>query len=111
MRRTISQLNVWSITRTSALLNNVPEKIWYANLQQAGYGGKGAKKAKTSGRKLRRKGGRAGLFTFENPGGQRRTAAIPARPFVMLQDEDTTDIQKVFSKWLDERIAATWDKK
>lgn len=109
MKRTISQLNVWTITRTSAVLNNVPGKIWYANIQQAGYGGKGAKKKTVSGRELRQRGvSSRGLFAVKTGAGTRRVAPIPARPFVVLQEEDAKRVHEVFSKWLDERIARTW---
>jgi phage gpG-like protein len=32
-------------------------------------------------------------------------ASIPARPFVLFQPEDEEAIERVFSDWLDERIA------
>lgn len=37
-----------------------------------------------------------------------KTGTMPARPFVMFQDEDGDKIVEVFAKWLDERIAKRW---
>jgi phage gpG-like protein len=108
MRRTISQLNVWNITRTSALLNNVPDKIWYANLHQAGYEGKGAKRKTTSARELRQRGATGRSIFKVGSTSAKRVPPIPARPFVMLQPEDIKDIHKVFDEWLGERIAKRW---
>lgn len=101
MRRTMTQLNVWSISQNSAILKDVPDKIWYAKVHQAGYEGKG-------------KAGRKSLTEIVNAAksgkskGERAISPIPARPFVMLQSRDVEDIQQVFIKWMGERIDRTW---
>lgn len=33
---------------------------------------------------------------------------IPARPFIMLQSKDEQDIERIFEKWLEERIEKAW---
>lgn len=81
LKRTATQLNVWSITKEEAKFNGLPQNVWYGNLHQTG--GKGGKGA----------------------GG-----VIPARPFVMFQDSDGDKITQVFAKWLDERIAKRWSR-
>ena len=76
LMKTVQQLNIWTITSDNATINQLPDKIWYGVVQQAGI---------NQGR-----------------------AQIPARPFLMFQDEDFDKIQDVFDIWLAERIAATW---
>lgn len=71
LKRTIQQLNIWTIDREKAALLDLPNKVWYGKLQQAG----------------------------------RDDQQLPARPFVMIQDEDYDKIERVFQVWLAERIA------
>lgn len=71
LMRTISQLSIWSIDMHKAALLDLPRKIWYGKLQQAG----------------------------------RDDQNLPARPFVMIQDDDYDKIERVFQVWLAERIA------
>lgn len=82
LKRTATTLAVWTLTKESATFGGLPQSVWYGNLHQSG--GKGGK-------------GPKGL--------------IPARPFVMFQDEDGDKIAEVFAKWLDERIAKHWGNK
>lgn len=80
LRRTATTLTVWSIGQDEAKFNGLPGSVWYGNLHQSGgHGGKQAGKG-----------------------------IIPARPFVMYQDEDGDKIVEVFARWLDERIAKRW---
>lgn len=93
LKKTVQQLNIWTITETSASIRTLPQKVWYGYLHQSG-------------------------FTVQMPGGNQvgqRVAGvfisgasfnIPARPFIMIQDEDYDAIERVFSKWLDERLLA-----
>jgi phage gpG-like protein len=82
LKRTATQLNIWTITKDQAKFSGLPANVWYGNLHQTG--GKGGK-------------GPRGI--------------IPARPFIMFQDEDGDKITQVFAKWLDERIAKQWGGK
>ena len=36
LMRTTQQLNIWTLTRTSALIAGLPDKIWYGKIHQAG---------------------------------------------------------------------------
>lgn len=78
LKRTIQQLNIWTIDTQKAAILDLPQKIWYGKLHQGGYKGTGA-----------------ATFTF------------PARPFVLIQDEDYDAIEAVFLKWLQERAIAS----
>lgn len=77
LKRTVQQLNIWTLDSTKAAIVGLPSKIWYGRIHQEGMVGR-----------------------------QRKGAApdIPQRRFVMLQDEDYDGIQEVFEKWLAERI-------
>lgn len=73
LRRTIQQYNIWTVDTQKAALLDLPLKIRYGKIQQAG----------------------------------NDDTNLPARPFVMLQDEDYDDIERVFSLWLALRGAET----
>jgi phage gpG-like protein len=77
LMKTIQQFNIWSINETQAAITNLPEKIWYGKVQQAGLvkGGKSA-----------------------------AAGNIPPRPFVLIQGEDYDAIEKVFENWFIERM-------
>lgn len=81
LKRTIQQFNIWTVDRTKAALLDLPQKIWYGKIHQAGYGSRGS--------------------------GQTKAAGIPARPFVMVQDEDYEAIDRVFDRWFMERMAVS----
>jgi len=84
LRRTMGQFNIWTVDREKAALLDLPDSVWYGKIQQGGYGFKGSARRGTS-------------------------AAVPARPFAVLQSpKDYDDIERVFQKWLDERIERNW---
>jgi phage gpG-like protein len=75
LKRTIQQFNIWSVDTQKAAIVDLPSKVWYGKLQQAG---------------------------------SIKGAALPARPFVLIQDpEDYDGIEEVFGKWLQERAIAS----
>lgn len=114
LRRVMGQLNIWRITRTTAIITDLPGKVWYGAVHQAGYDGG------SMASRIRRHGGDAGAALRSIIDDQKQsmrtgvpiksagTAAIPARPFVMFQDEDEDDVTEIFMEWLSERIARTW---
>jgi phage gpG-like protein len=123
LMKTISQLNVWTITTETATIRALPDKVKYGGIHQEGFGGKGTsrkmgsylKKAKGDAKEAQklldddlimamRSGKKVG-------GGQRGVASIPARPFVMVQDDDYDDIEKIFVDWLEERVRDAGFKK
>jgi phage gpG-like protein len=81
LKAAMGLLTNWSFSTTSATMKDLPQRVWYGKVHQAGYGGRGGK------------------------------GVIPARPFVMFQDEDADKITKIFADWLDERIAMKWGRK
>jgi len=78
LRQGMSYQNLWTITKEEAYIADLPPNIWYGKVHQGGYGGKSG------------------------------AGAIPARPFVLLQDSDEKAIGDVFDRWLLERIEAAW---
>jgi phage gpG-like protein len=92
--KTMQQYNIWTVTEKQAAILSLPDKVWYGQIHQAGYG----MHASTldhfaSPAELKSMGGRGSTF-------------IPARPFAMFQTEDMDRVQDVFSHWLQERIDA-----
>jgi len=98
--KTAQHLNIWTITKSEALIQDLPQEVWYGKVHQQGLlGGKRqiAKVLATTGKSYSelasdmKAKGIAGL--------------IPARPFFVFQPEDRQDVEQVFEQWLDERVA------
>jgi phage gpG-like protein len=110
LQRTIQQLNIWSMSTTNATIKGLPDKIGYGVVHQDGYSSGGSFGAfKSSMQKsdpgismheilsaVQAKGASASVGVAE----------IPARPFVVLQEEDYPKVDRVFADWMDERIIA-----
>lgn len=106
LERTATQTSIWTITNTAASIQHWPESTWYGALHQAGYGGQQAKPVKKASKKL-------GVVTAAElmaGGTERGTGVIPARPFIMYQEEDIPKIHEIFDQWLDKKIAQTWGR-
>jgi phage gpG-like protein len=113
LRRVASQINIWDVSTTTAVIRDLPQRVWYGKIQQSGYDG-GSMKAL-----VKKHGGDLGAADAEHSArleaalaggdaaGGRTAASIPARPFIMFQPEDEDAIAEVFIKWLDERIIAS----
>jgi len=96
LARTIRQFNIWSINQTQAAITDLPQKVWYGKIQQAGYG----QASKGTLKRLQQHGAAGAKGAAK--------VAIPARPFVLIQDPDDYDaIEKVFEEWLIERMVAS----
>lgn len=93
LRRNMGFLSIWTITRDYAVIQDLPQRIWYGKVHQAGNGGSSkALKVVGTGAKSQQQS------VNISEGG------IPARPFVMLTSADERKIESVFRHWLDERI-------
>lgn len=117
LRAGATQQNIWTITPVSAIVNDLPEKVWYGKVHQGGYQGTSmASLLKKHGGDMRasskaldsmlNKALAAGT-TLTGKGG---TASIPARPFLDIQPEDEEKIIGVFELWLGARLEAAWPK-
>jgi len=131
LRKTMGQFNIWTINTKAAIIKGLPASVWYGNLQNSGYEGasmaslikkhgsafkalqeiqdrqRSVLASATLGRTTGKKGP-AGKRTLrvqsvgQALGGG--AASIPARPFIMFQDEDHDAITEIFIEWLGERM-------
>ncbi len=79
LRRTAGTISMWTIDREKAVIDALPQRVWYGAVHQVGTGS-------------------GDIFSDEF------TAGIPARPWAVIQDEDAVEIEDIFLNWIDERI-------
>ena len=120
LRRGVTTISVWTITQTAATIKDLPERIWYGKVHQAGSEGSGGgggkwftayqkKASELLGFGATKKEINDLAYKIFDKRQQRHgpapvsTAEIPARPFAVFQEEDLDDIQEVFADWLEER--------
>lgn len=96
--KTMQQFNIWAVTQNQAAILQLPQKIWYGQIHQAGFGMRASDVTPASGMFL-------SPAELKALGSKGRTY-IPARPFVMFQDRDIDAVQEVFADWLQERVDA-----
>jgi phage gpG-like protein len=114
LEKAATSFNIWKVSTTSAIILRLPERVWYGKLHQAGYGGSGGSKSMKA--RLNQFGGDAkkALDSLLDEqwdamaNGKKMKSAgaapIPARPFILIQDEDEDEIAEVFTQWLEERV-------
>lgn len=85
-----TSLDIWHITDTAASIQSWPARTWYGSIHQAGYGGV------TSSTTSAVAGSGVGAAKVH----------IPARPFIMFQEQDIEDVREVFMIWLTEKAMA-----
>jgi phage gpG-like protein len=109
-----TQFNIWTINPVAASVQRLPADVFYGGIMQAGAEGT-ASSLGAAAETL--SGAGAGLYSSltaaiasqAKGAGIKKTANIPARRFIMFQDEDIPKIEAVFDKWLDGRVAkAGW---
>ena len=113
LRQVMSHVNIWTINNNAAILLDLPQNVWYGKVHQGGYGS-------TMGGRIKKTGSAGAAFnslqkSIANAiktGTTIRTGdfTIPARPFIMIQEEDVPNIQRVFEEWLEERIERHWSR-
>lgn len=128
LKKTVQQLNIWTINETSATIRDLPSKVWYGKIHQAGFAGKGGSSLwKSGGGKVSARtkafGGdakaamqdlndeinvalRNGTKRGRKAAGDRFVAEIPQRQFVLIQEDDFDAVEEIFVEWLQERMAA-----
>jgi phage gpG-like protein len=98
LRRNMGYMSIWHIDAEKAFIADLPPRIWYGKVHQAGATFSSHSKAFKAvhisylGRPLGR------------PDKASSGGVIPARPFVVVQPEDVQAIEEVFERWLEERI-------
>lgn len=113
LARVASQINIWTVTQTTGMILDLPEKAWYGKVQQSGYGGMGALVRKHGGNVAKASAEHTANLLGALKSGTSITGSgggvnIPARPFLVFQDEDIDNIHEVFMKWLAERVQLAW---
>jgi phage gpG-like protein len=105
-----TSFDIWAIGSNSAIIRSLGSDAWYGTIHQAGYGGFGqhVKKAEKAfaGQKASAKDILAKAFELldSTDPTTHATFTIPARPFIMFQEEDENAVRDVFAVWLQEKI-------
>ena len=117
-----SSVGIWSIGKTSATIRSLPRNVWYGYVHQAGQqgnsysGGNWFQKYQNAARKSlgseasKKEVDELAFKIFDkrttvHGAAPRSTPSIPARPFVMFQDEDIDAIELIFVEWLEMKVA------
>jgi phage gpG-like protein len=88
LRRVMGYINTWHIDSEKAMITDLPSRVWYGKVHQAGWGQAEMFRDPVTGRNV-------------NVGD---VGAIPARPFAVVQSEDIDNIERIFDEWLAERM-------
>jgi phage gpG-like protein len=115
LKKNMSYMTMWDINGERAIIKDLPDRVWYGKIHQAGYGSMSSRISSQVSRAAR--GGQrisadeasrraiSDLDKALRSGQRQRSAAtIPARPFVMIHPEDEDDIRQVFDEWFEERM-------
>lgn len=122
LAETASSPDIWSIGKTSAAVRDLPDRVWYGKVHQAGQegvesSGEGwfAKYEKAASKTLGPGASKKAVTALATKIWGRKTAGhasgastgtpeIPARPFIMFQDEDIDAIELIFAEWIEEKV-------
>lgn len=106
-----ASFEIWTITQSFATIQSLPAEVWYGKIHQVGYEGAGGKKSGVSKGKrdktslyAKQRAMLRGEISVERGG----AASIPARPFIMFQEEDVDSIHEIFDEWLAKKIGDAW---
>lgn len=109
LKKGAMQFNNWQIGKATAVMANLPARVWYGNIHQKGYEGKSmAARVVAAGGSKNKALHKAISDAISNGSRIHEAASIPARPFVMLQDEDRDAIAEKFIEWLGDRVRRAW---
>ena len=122
-----SSPGIWSIGSQTAVIRDIPQKVWYGKVHQGGAEGDDAsgsvsagqwfKKYQDAARKV--EGSEATQKEIDDTAyklfdkrlskhglAPQATADIPARPWALFQEEDIDAIQNIFAEWVEEKLEA-----
>jgi len=126
LKRNMGFMTMWDITQDYAIVKQLPDRVWYGAIHQSGYdtttGAQIQSKIKSAAKRgVKLSAGKAAQQVMADLDTKLKTAmasgtsaasssdrahAIPARPFVMFQDEDLDKIDAEFDSWIAMRVAA-----
>lgn len=125
-----SSPSIWSIGKQTAVIRDLPQKIWYGKVHQSGIegtsdgeqSGNWMDKYRSEAKKLAPRANardidklamklsdpifrkKQGLSASSSGGGSNDTATVPARPWAMFQEEDIDNIEIIFALWIEEKV-------
>jgi phage gpG-like protein len=112
LKRVAQQQNIWTVTPESASIRDLPANVWYGKMHQEGFGGMGRrvkaelKRGVSLGEATRRAAEKLDREILSGSGhttSGRGAINLPARPFIVFQEEDMDAVYEVFQRWLEER--------
>lgn len=121
LMKNMGYTTMWTITQDYAIIKDLPQRVWYGKVHQEGVSSmktrlkneiknaaaKGIKMSPGTAAKVVQ--AKIDKEILSGKASKHGRTQIPARPFVMFQDEDYDGIEEVFNKWLGERAArAGW---
>lgn len=102
LMNTMKSSKLWTITRNTAYLADLPQSIWYGKVHQAGLGAHDVQDEYEYGASSTgRASDTSSVIGRFNEGEE---GSIPPRPFVMIQPQDEDNIERVFEIWMEEQI-------
>jgi len=111
LRKIASSFQIWSVGVNGAIIEGLPQSVWYGAIHQGGYGGfggfmKAAEKELGTGATPREVTQLAFEMLSEKRGDPKKHArsAIPQRRFIIMQDEDVEKIKQIFLDWLGAKV-------
>jgi phage gpG-like protein len=110
-----TSIDPWKIGDAAAIFTDLPENVWYGKIHQGGYEGRSmkalARKMGGSNNALNHiiKQQQIAMATGGTISGG-GVPTIPARPFILFQDEDEDDITEIFIDWVDRKLLETWPR-
>lgn len=93
LKQAAVQFNNWEINQIAAVFRGLPERAAYGGVHQAGTGGDPVSVMSMSAAEI-----------IAGAKGHKKVV-IPARPFIMYQEEDEFAIEEIFAEWLEERAS------
>jgi len=107
-----SSFGIWSFSKTSATIRDLPEEVWYGKLHQGGWGSIGNVARDfllREGYGLTKRNMRIAMERLGKTAGgvearTETTFVIPARPFILIQTEDEELISDIFIEWLEGKV-------
>lgn len=115
LMKAATSFSIWTITKETASIREMPTRVWYGNIHQGGYGsigsiarrelGAGAAQEDIEQRMME-------LFLGARPPSRQSKFVIPQREFALFQEEDIVKIQEIFIEWMEakaDKVGRGWN--
>jgi phage gpG-like protein len=101
LKKRATQFNIWDIGSGTATIRSLPSDVFYGMFHQAGVEGHEADMSRALAAKPARKGVVSAADIMQASGGE--GWSLPARPFIMYQEQDIPKMEAIFAQWMEER--------